>query len=440
MQSLQEMSFDFNKKLKINFDGGDLSSDSGLLLYKEFDAKLGITKTIEDKINIIDPTFHHTHSNHSVIMQKVYQHLAGYHTDDAADDLQVEPTMLRVFSKERLASQPTISRVNSKVDEETVSQFQDVIQSLFDRVQLVKPSNGFIFDLDSANFETTGSQENSTFNGHYQTMGYHPLFLFDGLTGDCIKAVLRSGNVYTSSGVVEFLEPVLIHFKERYPHCPIIIRGDSGFALPGLYELCEKYNVHFVIRLKANAKLNSLAHELEAKITRNLGITSQPCVFYKEVTYQAASWDKERRVIIKLEKPAGELLFTYTFIVTSLPSNAKNIVKTYQNRGTMENFIKEGKNGFAFDWLSSHSEHTNAVRVQISVLAYNFHNWFRRTCLPDKVRNQTMETIRTQIIKIAGRVVRSARYTTFKLCSSCLYKGAFWQTLSNIQQIQVRIT
>lgn len=85
-------------------------------------------------------------------MQKVYQHLAGYHTDDAADDLQVEPTMLRVFSKDRLASQPTIFRVNSKVDEDTVSQFQEVIQSLFDRVQLVKPSDGFIFDLDSANF------------------------------------------------------------------------------------------------------------------------------------------------------------------------------------------------------------------------------------------------------------------------------------------------
>ncbi|MFZ3590397.1 transposase [Bacillus sp. DJP31] len=115
-------------------------------------ASQGITKTIEEKINVIDSTFHHTHTNHSVIMQKVYQHLAGYHTDDAADDLQVEPTMLRVFSKDRLASQPTIFRVNSKVDEDTVSQFQEVIQSLFDRVQLVKPSDGFIFDLDSANF------------------------------------------------------------------------------------------------------------------------------------------------------------------------------------------------------------------------------------------------------------------------------------------------
>ncbi|WP_019412790.1 IS1380 family transposase [Paenisporosarcina sp. TG20] len=439
MKSVQETSLHFNKRVKINFDGGDLSSDSGLLLYKEFDEKLGITKMIKEKINITDSSSHHTHSNHDVIMQKVYQHLAGYHTDNAADDLQVEPTMLRVFSKERLASQPTISRLNSKVDEETVNQFQQTIQCLFDRVQLVKPSDGYIFDIDSANFETTGNQENTAYNAHYRTMGFHPLFLFDGLTGDCIKAVLRSGNVYTSNGVVEFLEPVLIHFKELYPHCPIIIRGDSGFASPGLYELCEKYDVHFVIRLKANAKLNGFAQALEAQITKNLEITSKPCVFYQEMNYKAASWHTERRVIIKLEKPTDELLFTYTFIVTSLSANAKNIVKTYQNRGTMENFIKEGKNGFAFDWLSSHSQKTNAIRLQMSVLAYNFHNWFRRICLPNKVRNQTMETIRSQLIKIAGKVIRSSRYITFKLCSSCLYKDAFWQTLRNIQRLQVKI-
>ncbi|MBK3495134.1 transposase, partial [Viridibacillus sp. YIM B01967] len=144
--------------------------------------------------------------------------MAGYHTDNAADDLQVEPTMLR-------ASQPTISRLNSKADEETIGQFQETIQCLFDRVQQVKSSEGFIFDIDSANFKTTGNQEDTTYNTHYQTKGFHPLFLFDGVTGHCIKAVLRTGNVYKSNGVVAFLEPVLIHFKDRYPHCPIIIRA-----------------------------------------------------------------------------------------------------------------------------------------------------------------------------------------------------------------------
>ncbi|MBK3495133.1 transposase, partial [Viridibacillus sp. YIM B01967] len=163
-----------------------------------------------------------------------------------------------------------------------------------------------------------------------------------------------------SKGVVAFLEPVLIHFKDRYPHCPIIIRADSGFATPELYKLCEKYEVYFVIRLKANAKLNSFAQELEAQITKNLDVTLEPSVFYKEISYKAASWETARRVVTKLEKPADELLCTYTFIVTNLTANTKNIMNIYQNRGAMENFIKEGKNGFAFDWLSSHSQKTNA--------------------------------------------------------------------------------
>ncbi|MBK3493852.1 transposase [Viridibacillus sp. YIM B01967] len=111
MHRKPEKSVSYNKRVKINFDGGHLSSDSGLLLYKEFDEELGITKTVKEKIHVSDNASHHTHFNYDVIMQKVYQHLAGYHTDNAADDLQVEPTMLHIFSKERLASQPTISKI-----------------------------------------------------------------------------------------------------------------------------------------------------------------------------------------------------------------------------------------------------------------------------------------------------------------------------------------
>jgi hypothetical protein len=87
----------------------------------------------------------------------------------------------------------------------------------------------------------------------------------------------------------------------------------------------------------------------------------------------------------------------------------------------------------------SHSQKTNAIRLQMAVLAYSFHNWFRRVCLPDKAKNQTMETIRSQLIKIAGKVIRSSRYITFKLCSSCLYKDVFWETLGTIQRLRVKI-
>ena len=369
-----------------------------------------------------------------MIIQKIYQHIAGYHTDDHADELKREPLFTKIMDKDRLASQPTLSRLNQKFDKETMKQLQQVNQKLNKRIQTFKPSEHFVFDLDSANFTTCGDQYGTDYNSHYQTTGYHPLVLFDGLTGDCIKAVLRAGNVYTSRNVVSFVGPVIKDYEKMNPGATIAVRGDSGFAVPGLYELCEEHEIKYAIRLKSNKRLASMAQDLENQIGSRIPLNNgAPHVFYKEITYKAASWNKPRRVIVKLERPEGELLFNYSFIVTNLSYRPRNIVKFYQNRGTMENFIKEGKNGFAFDQLSSPDFYTNATKLQIALLAYNFVNWFRRLCLPKSMNKSTVGTVRVQLIKIAGKIVNMARYTTFKLCSSCLYQKQFWFTLKKIQ-------
>jgi hypothetical protein len=436
MPSVEEKSLHFNKSIKINFDGGTLSSDSGLLLYKEFDEKLGLSRSIEHHLDIDDMVQHRTHPNHEVVIQKVYQHLAGYHTDDQSDELREEPVFTTILEKERLASQPTMSRLNQKFSQETVQQLQTINQVLLDRVEQVQPRDYLLLDVDSANFTTCGNQEGSTFNAHYQTNGFHPLFLFDGLTGDCIKADLRPGNVYTSRDVAAFSKPIIHAYREKHPWLTIILRGDSGFAVPDLYSLCEEYEIHYAIRLKANNKLNEKAQAIEEQLRKNLNLHTAPAyVFYKEFEYQANSWEVPRRVVVKLEKPEGELFFHYTFIVTSLSYQAKNVVKFYQNRGTMENFIKEGKNGFAFDQLSSPDFDTNATKLQIAVLAYNMHRSFQRLCMPKKKKVHQMETVRTQLVKIAGKIVRSGRYITFKLCSSCLYQKDYWETLKHIQEL-----
>jgi hypothetical protein len=112
MPSVEEKSLHFNKRVKMNFDGGTLSSDSGLLLYKEFDEKIGLSRTIESQLDVHDSVQHRTHPNHEVVIQKLYQHLAGYHTDDQSDELRVEPVFTTFLEKERLASQPTMSRLN----------------------------------------------------------------------------------------------------------------------------------------------------------------------------------------------------------------------------------------------------------------------------------------------------------------------------------------
>ena len=104
-----------------------------------------------------------------------------------------------------------------------------------------------------------------------------------------------------------------------------------------------------------------------------------------------------------------------------------------------ENFIKESKSGFDFSAVSSHNRIVNANRVQVHALAYNIFNWFRRLVLSAEMQKQRIDTVRLKLLKIAAKVVRSARYITFKLCSSCPYKEEFYDTLSAIGKLNVQL-
>ena len=162
-------------------------------------------------------------------------------------------------------------------------------------------------------------------------------------------------------------------------------------------------------------------------------------VTYGEFMYKANSWAYPRRVVFKIEKPYEQLIHTYTFVVTNMDLEPHEVIQFYCGRGQMENFIKESKNGFDFDSVSSHSKVVNANRMRIHMLAYNLFNYFKRLVLPVAMRKQQIDTIRLKLIKIAARVIRSARYITFKLCSSCPYKAEFYETLRNIQCLAVQL-
>lgn len=436
MASLLEKSTNFNRKIKINFDGGDLTSDAGLLLYKEFDENIGFSKTIQENLKVKDNAKFRVHSNSDIAIQKIYQNIAGYHTDDNADELTIDPAFKVVLGKRSLASQPTLSRFNSRLDKDTVKQFQCINEILIDKVYSVKMPKQVLIDLDSTNCQTFGNQYGSNYNFHYSANGYHPLVAFDGLTGDFIKAELRSGNVYTSRQVTRFLGPILSRYSKKYSTINRFVRADSGFATPELYKLIEANKAFYAIRLKAYKTLYTKAID----ITRRMEIACKDNIYdykvvYGEIKYKASKWDKERRVVVKIEKPEGQMCFNYTFVVTNMTSTPKSIIMFYSNRGTMENFIKESKNGFAFDSMSSSEYIANANKLQLSMLAYNFNNWFRRLALSKSMQSNRMETIRLKIVKIAAKIVNSSRYLTFKLCSSCPYKNEFWDTLMRINDL-----
>ena len=437
MATLPQLTLNFNRQIKLSNDGGALSSDTGELIFREFDKKIGFSKTLTQYLTLKDNRLYYHHSNENMLRQKIYQLIAGYSEDDAADHLTKDPVFTQLIGTDVLASQPSLSRFFRRFDHQAMDSLIQGNQEILDKVHQFRGSKSLIIDLDSTHSDTYGKQEAAAYNAHYGTVGFHPLVAFDGMTGDFLKAQLRPGNVYTSNGIVNFIQPLIEHYNEVFPETSLFLRGDSGFAVPALYDLCERESVFYVIRLKSNAQLQQLAEDYHpCSVPFDSSINE---CYFEETIYQAKSWSKPRKVIIQSVRPAGELFFTHSFFVTNLTEvfSPKAIVLAYKKRGTMENFIKEAKNGFRLDQMNSHSFQVNEVKMMLSLLAYNLTNWLRTLCFPEKQKKMQIETIRTRIVKVASKLVRSGSSLYFKLSSSFVYQEFFWKVLNQIQKLHI---
>ena len=405
MSIISEIALESNKNIHVNFEGGNLSSDAGLLLMKEFCHKFGIENLAKTIFHTTDSGHNRQHKDHENLLQMIYQILAAYFQDDHADALRNDPAITAALGKEVLASQPTLSRFHNRLDENTLTQLEEMLRTTLSRAYSVKMPEHVLFDLDSTLFETYGKQEGGAFNFHYQANGYHPLLCFDGITGDLLKIELRPGTQYCCNGAADFMRPLLEEYQEKYPNIALFLRGDSGFATSELYRLCEDNATSYVIRLKENDVLRKLAKELDDELCDITHIREDAvsyAVVYGEFEYKANTWDYPRRVVCKIEEPDGQMLHIYTFVVTNMDSSPEELIRFYCKRGQMENFIKECKSGFDMDYDSNSSQIVNANRVQIHTLAYNLFNWFRRLVLPVKMRKDRVNTFRMKLIKIAA--------------------------------------
>ncbi|MBO6257953.1 MAG: IS1380 family transposase [Succinivibrio sp.] len=440
MAIVNTFSLKSNKKIKINFNGGDLSSDGGLLLIKEFAAKIGFIKLVKQLFKTNDHTDCRIHTDSDNLMQMLYQIIAAYFEDDCADELTNDPIMTAILEKDSLASQPTLSRFWNRMDDDTLTQLDEINSKMRGLVYSVKAPEHMLFDLDSTLLNTYGTQEGEGFNFHYRAHGYHPLLCYDGLTGDLLKAELRDGTQYCSKDADRFMVPLLQEYRTKYPGLPLYLRGDSGFAAPDLYKACEDNDCKYAIRLKQNKTLIQYAADADEALYRaTLHNQVDYAVEYGEFMYQAGSWPHPRRVVFKIEKPYNQFVHLYTFVVTTMESEPYQVIQFYCGRGKMENFIKEGKSGFDFSSVSSHAKVVNANRLQVHALAYNLFNWFRRLALCKSMRKQRVNTIRLKLLKVAAKAVHTARYIVFKLCSSCPYRQEYYETLSNIWKLQPKL-
>ena len=427
----------FDPRLKLEFHGSRVTSDAGLLAFRDLDDALGLTELAGEVLADPRTGQNSRHTLIAQVRQSVFGRLAGYEDVNDADRLGRDPAMRWIVGgravTQNAASASQMGRFETEVltQEANLSALTDLSGRWIDAVHARRPVKGIVLDMDSSVSPTYGEQEGSAYNGHFGCTCYHPLFVFNQF-GDLERCALRPGNVHSADGWREVLEPVVARYrhkmKRRY------FRGGAAFANPDIYAFLEAEGFKYTIRLPANAVLQaSIGWLLKRPVGRPPHEVRR---YHASFSYRAGSWNKARRVVAKVEWHPGELYPRVGFIVTNMARPAERVVAFYNQRGTAEQHIKEGKNAVIWTRLSCRRFAANAVRLQLHALAYNLGNFLRTLALPDEVKQWSMTTLRERLVKIGARIVRHARSVTFQMAEVVVSRSLFQQILAAIAALR----
>jgi len=433
----EALRLDFDRRLMLGFRGSVITSDAGLLAYRELDDVLALTTTGGERLADARTGKNRQHLLVGLLRQSVFGRLAGYEDVNDAERLCRDPAMRWVVGGRapmgQAASTSQMGRFETEwlARPENLAALADLPGLWIDAVHKRRPPRVIVLDMDSSESPTYGEQESSAYNGHFGCTCYHPLFVFNQL-GDLERCALRSGNVHSADGWREVLEPVIARYrdtvKRRY------FRGDAAFANPDIYEFLEAEGVGYVIRLPANRILQEkIGYLLKRPVGRPPHEVRR---YYASLSYQAQSWKKPRRVVAKIEWHPGELYPRVGFIVTNLARPAERVVAFYNQRGTAEQCIKEGKGAIKWTRLSCRSFAANAVRLQLHALAYNLGNFLRTLAMPKTAEPWSLTSLREKLIKIGAKVISHGRYVTFQMAEVAVPKQMFREILALIVRLR----
>lgn len=410
------------------FDGGDISSDGGLMLLAAVDQALGLTAQMAALLGDSRQAGKVRHSLHDLFRQRIYQIAAGYEDCNDADRLRYDP-ILKVAagrlpeSDAALASQPTLSRWENSVSRRELYRLAHVFLDLFVARHWAAPPRQIILDLDATDDETHGQQQLSAFHGYYDEHCYLPLVVTaagDDGSQELLAFVLRPGNSSASHGATAVLQRIKQRLDAALPTTKLVLRGDSGFGLPEVYDWCEghKQPIPYVLGLAQNSRLNELAKPYMEAAKAEHEATGEPVRRFYEFPYAAHSWPHARRVILKAEVTAQGP--NPRFIVTNMADDPQALYDDlYAPRGEMENRIKELKNDLQIDRTSCHRFAANQLRVLLHGAAFVLLSYLRATLAGTAWAQAQVCTLRRDLLKLGVRVKESVRRVLLQFASSC---------------------
>lgn len=402
------------KKVSVGFDGGQLSSDGGVLLLRGIDKQLGLGDRLAACIREWRKPGCIVHRLDEMIRLRVFAIAAGYADGDDCDWLRHDPIFKMAVghapqSGAPLCSQPTMSRLENAPSRIELARMMAAMVELFCDSYRRAPAS-ITLDIDDTFDAVHGNQQLSLFNAHYDGRCFLPIHIYEGKSGKPVAMILREGKTPSGKEVRTILKHVIKRIRARWPKVGIVVRGDSHYGRHEAMQWCENNGVDYVFGFGGgNAVLNAMLREDADALCVERAIAVAPKRRrFRQLRYGAKSWGCERTLIARLEATPRGLDIRY--IVTSLEGDARHLYETiYCARGEAENFIKLHKAQLASDRTSCREPRANQFRLILHTAAY----WLMlamRDAVPRRSQLFRAEftTLRLRLIKIAARVVEGA--------------------------------
>jgi len=427
----------FSKEVIADFAGGRITSDAGGLLLRELDQRYRLAENAARCLH--DPREGHKvkHDLLTLVRQRLFAIAQGYEDNNDAATLAKDPAFKIMAGKAPesaadLASQPTLSRFENRVNARDLRRLSDWLLELYLKTH-PGPRKVIVLDMDATDDPTHGQQQLSFFHGYYEEHMYHPLLVFDGRDGFPLAAVLRPGNTHASHRALAVLKRLIKKLKKAYPKALILFRADAGFAVPALYRYLEDQpETRYVIGFITNNRVLTKTAPLLLKAQRQYQETGEKQRLFTSFSYQAESWTRPRRIIAKVEYT--HLGSNQRFVVTNLSRNPQFVYDDiYVLRGDVENRIKELKLELKADRLSCHRFLANQFRLLLHTAAYCLFWLLRHHLQGTELATAQVNTLRLKLLKIGARIRETSRRIWVHLASGYPYHDLLALVLQNLR-------
>ncbi len=394
------------KAVDLDFDGGRLSSDAGLVLLKDIDAQLGVTRNLAAVLSDPRDPRRINFTLEDLIKQRVFQIAAGYEDANDANTLRDDPIFKLMLDR---------------LPESGASFYRMALEWLHQFIaSYATPPKVIVRDVDDTEAPVHGGQEQARFDGYYGGYCFLPFHVYEGLSGRLITTLLKAKR-FTGAQRLSVLKRLVTRRRRAWPDTLLILRGDSHFAYPEVMQWVEAQpGLHYVTGLTSNAVLKARAREAVEQATRAYARWGRQGTRFHSTHYQAQTWSRPRRVVIKVE--VSEQGVNTRFVVTDMEQARTNVLyqKIYCARGQAENEIKAHKLYLKSDRTSCHRFEANQFRVLLHAAAYVLLETLRREVLrTTQWASATMETIQLRLLKLGARVQECKDQIKISLPSSC---------------------